>query len=545
MSLSDLASELDLEAALAVASRGSDLLPQRPDEGVGGEVAQRFHESLRYRLAGGSYSASPSYILSVPKPGYTTRPAAVLTLEDRTVYEAVVSRLSERIERHLLSREVVYAHRAIGPRRPWREFEQAPLTGESSHVVRADVFGYYETIQHDVLVQRLIEVTGDRLSAVAIGQLLGEFSRSPRGLPQGTRASDALATIYFDPVDREMLRSGYAYFRYGDDVRIAVDSFDAGREAIAVLESSVRELGLSLNGSKTRVLRLETYQKQIKDSDAARDELQQRMHEARISALETTVEEAEQLEQLEGLLTDDMLWGLYAGEVSIADIVEEMKPLLEPNVVEVAEQLFLDTMEKAPWTDNSLRREAFHVRFVRALALLRAGESLVPLEHVERLFYRLPDETEELAHYLGAIASEHPQQVRRTVRRFLLSPAFRHEWQEVWLHKVLAKCLPLGNPLLAHLEKVASDEESGWFVRVSALNLLAMAGGGDRALASRMWELCPAPFRAELIAAAAWREQDPDWERLLEGCRGDPVHEVVISHVRQARETLDSDSTSS
>jgi hypothetical protein len=85
MTLQEVAGELDLERALKSASRGSSLLPPRPDQGVGGEVARRFHEALRHRLESGGYSPEPGYVVAVPKPGHTTRPAAVLTLDDRTV----------------------------------------------------------------------------------------------------------------------------------------------------------------------------------------------------------------------------------------------------------------------------------------------------------------------------------------------------------------------------------------------------------------------------------------------------------------------------
>jgi len=535
MSLSDLAPELDLANALLAASRRRNLLPPRPDQGVGGEVGQRFHEALRHRLLAETYSPSRAYVVPVPKPGYTTRPASVMTLEDRTVYEALVSRLSQRIEQQLLTREVVYAHRAVEPRRPYREFEEAPLHDARPYVVVADVFGYYEGILHDMLVDRLITVTGDRIGSQAIGTFLTQLLGAPRGLPQGTRASDALATVYFDPVDRAMLRHGYRYVRYGDDVRMTADSFSNAREAIARLESSVRGLGLALNGSKTRVFRLETYQRNVSDANAAREELKERMHRARIDALAAQVEEAETLDELEGVLSDDMLWGLYSGDVTVADILAEMSPLLEPTIQQVAEGLFTDTLARAPWSDQPLRREAFHGRFVRSLKLMTETKSVVGLADAERLLYRLPDETEEVAHYLRALAEVVPERVQAIVRASLLGGGFRHEWQEAWLYAVLGLCPSLPDDLARHALRVAADEDRGWLARASALVLLARFARADRHLAARMWELAPAPFRSEIIAAAAWQAADGDWERFLNGCKGDPVHEVVVAHVRQAQ----------
>jgi len=88
----------------------------------------------------------------------------------------------------------------------------------------------------------------------------------------------------------------------------------------------------------------------------------------------------------------------------------------------------------------------------------------------------------------------------------------------------------------SHLEAGAAGETKGWLLRTSALNLLARDGFGDRALAAHMWNLAPAQFRTEIIAAAAWRREDPAWADCLEGCRGDPVHEVVVAHVNRFRD---------
>lgn len=536
MGIEDIAQRLALEQALVKASKGNDLLPPRWDAGVGGQVAARFEQALLHRLETGGYAPSPTYLVSVPKSGHTTRPAAVLTLEDHTVFEALVDRIGDRLERHLLSTEVVFAHRIREPRRSWTDFEQAPLSDNPTHIVLADIFGYYESIQHDVLLERLLRIAGDRTTAESICTFLTTLMGRSRGLPQGISTSDALATVYFDQVDRSMVRHGYSYFRYGDDVRLSVESYEAGREAIARLEATVRRIGLSLNGSKTRVLRAETYRNQLNDADTARVELQRRLHESRLAALETTVTQAEGLSELEGVLTDEMLWSLYAGDVDIQDVIDEMTPLLEPADIEVAEELFKETLDHAPWTHDPLRREAFHGRFVRTLRLLTSGRSRVGVEHAIRLLRRLPDQTEEVARYLAAIARDRPNQVRKTVRAFLLSDAFRQDWQEVWLYDVLSRCLPLGASLVTHLEAVADDEDRGWFVRTSSMNLLARDGKGQRSLAARMWELAPTQFRTEIIAAATWREGEPEWQRLLDGCRGDPIHDVVANHVRQARD---------
>jgi hypothetical protein len=56
------------------------------------------------------------------------------------------------------------------------------------------------------------------------------------------------------PVDDKMLRSGYVYFRYMDDIRIATPSKYKGRAALQDLIVELRKMGLNVNSSKTEIL---------------------------------------------------------------------------------------------------------------------------------------------------------------------------------------------------------------------------------------------------------------------------------------------------
>src|SRR5215204_500613 len=103
----DVVERLDLASAAVNGSRSNDLLPRRAEDRVGQEVGRRFSDSLNRLLIEGRYSPSPASIVLVPKPSHTTRPAALMTLQDRTVYEALVVRLRSRIEESLLSERVV------------------------------------------------------------------------------------------------------------------------------------------------------------------------------------------------------------------------------------------------------------------------------------------------------------------------------------------------------------------------------------------------------------------------------------------------------
>jgi hypothetical protein len=76
---------LDLKSALDGLQR-NDLLPPRVEDKVHGQLRQGFLASLEAAIDDGSYRPLPADRVLVPKPRFASRPAALLSLEDRVVY---------------------------------------------------------------------------------------------------------------------------------------------------------------------------------------------------------------------------------------------------------------------------------------------------------------------------------------------------------------------------------------------------------------------------------------------------------------------------
>jgi hypothetical protein len=71
---------IDLREAVVPASEPNDLIPPRPDDNVGGNAGKRFVRSLERSIRRAEYSPSMAITVRVPKPGVSTRPAAVMSL---------------------------------------------------------------------------------------------------------------------------------------------------------------------------------------------------------------------------------------------------------------------------------------------------------------------------------------------------------------------------------------------------------------------------------------------------------------------------------
>ena len=248
-------SALDIEAAVGDAARRNDLIPPRVEDKVSGELGRRFYERLARDLERGLYDPQPAYFVAVPKNSLITRPAAILSLADRVVYEAIISVLRPRIESFLLGEDVVYWPRGQRSAKRWEDFERAALRSDYDYVVRSDVTAFYESVEHERLADTIVEATGYREVADALVHFLGRIMQSDRGLPQGLGGSDVLATVYLAKVDLGVTRRGVEYMRHGDDIRVAAKTYRDGRLAVGYLEAEVRRLGLVLNGEKTRVLK--------------------------------------------------------------------------------------------------------------------------------------------------------------------------------------------------------------------------------------------------------------------------------------------------
>ena len=129
--------------------------------------------------------------------------------------------------------------------------------------LKSDLASFYESVSHARLMEKLeLSSTLSRASVAFISELLNEYRRisgNTTGLPRGVGLSSFLAEIYLQNLDDEVRNmQGITYYsRYVDDMVIIAHHKrhsrmnDSGLPRLRIL---VRNQGLQLNGSKTRVL---------------------------------------------------------------------------------------------------------------------------------------------------------------------------------------------------------------------------------------------------------------------------------------------------
>lgn len=196
----------------------------------------------------------------VPKPGsQETRPLGIPTVRDRTVQAAIVHVIEPIFERDFA--EHSYGFRpGRGCKDALRRVDRL-LQGGYVHIVDADLKGYFDSIPHERLMERLQEKIADGPVLELIASFLkadildGAERWTPEaGAPQGAVLSPLLSNVYLDPLDHQMAEAGWEMVRYADDFVILCRTAEDAQKALTLVQAWVAENGLTLHPTKTRIV---------------------------------------------------------------------------------------------------------------------------------------------------------------------------------------------------------------------------------------------------------------------------------------------------
>ncbi len=532
--LKEVQEDLDFLEAVSVASFPNDLLPSRFEDKVKGQLGKEFVIYLNKMISEEKYSPVKAEFIHIPKPGFTTRPAALLTLEDRVVYEALVAKMKNAIDRKLISDSYVMWPRGNYVDKRWGDFERAPLSTRDEYIVNVDITAFYDSIDHSVLEHTITEITGEDTVASVVSKFLTKIMGLSRGIPQGILASDTLATLYLQPVDSAMLRAGFNYWRHGDDMRISVKNISSARKAISTVETELRKIGLVLNSSKCQIQKAENYENYLQEINKAYELIRTRLYEERVNDISSNNDMLQEVMDHAGL-AEQMKWDLfYHQSISVQEVIEEIREHLQPNEVGIAIDLFNETILQMPDSDNPLPNDQFHVRIKKSLLRLAAGKSEVAIDNCAMLIAKFPEKTELVCNYLMSITSEYSERVALQVENVINSDLFLTAWQKAWIYRVMIECADkLEESTILRILDNCSDQYAHWLERVEGFKILSKVDRLPFSLISNSWEIAPKAYRPDLILSAVYLEpKNPQSKLFLEGIKQHPVERVVARHCK-------------
>ncbi|MER7893557.1 RNA-directed DNA polymerase [Micromonospora sp. NPDC094482] len=269
----DVLSRLRLdEAARREADASEPLIPSSPGADRLKDDAASFASWLNGQLQAG-LPTGRGLVVAAAKPVTGSRPVAIWGFAERVSYRALTDLLmakaghemdrSPERYREFISAPVTYAEergtRPDDDEDHWPFAKPWPAEAIIQYVVKADLASFYDYIDHDILARELLIRTSDHAAVECLLDLLGEVHGRRYGLPQLLEPSDHLSDLYAARVLRALRRKQWAAWRFNDDFRIAVETYEDAKRALDDLATAARDNGLVLNESKTRTPSITNY----------------------------------------------------------------------------------------------------------------------------------------------------------------------------------------------------------------------------------------------------------------------------------------------
>ena len=310
----------------------------------------------------------------------------------------------------------------------------------TAFVVTTDITGFYENIDHSILMSDLRQIGVDPETSGTIKDILGAWSHTgTKGIPQALSASHLLAKLYLNPIDRELSDLGYRHTRYSDDFRIFCKSYIEAKKVLVVLSGLLRQRGLNLQSAKSNIERVDLMRPEV---------------EGAVTIIQDIAQEIERLDEPFVNISDD--WDLF--DVPFDPTHEQLDAIKQ-----AFSSYFLHT------EDGNFNKSLFHY----LLNQLGAASDGFAVDYCLSQLEKHPEEMKETLKYFSRLGNRN--NINMALIDFLRSDIAIYDYQN---YQIIEWLLPRAhnNDLLTICRAIAFDGNKPSYYRATCLKVLGEYG---------------------------------------------------------------------
>jgi len=218
--------------------------------------SQTHIDTLHRELMSGKYTPQPIKKISIPKNDKEFRPIALASIRDKVVQRALVDAIEPYFDKQMSNKSYGY-RRDKGPIRAIGRCNDLINRGYF-HIYKTDIDNYFETINHDILLNILYKEIKDKKIVRLISLYLQNggfrhhtYIEHDEGVHQGDILSPLLSNIYLNEMDRYLERNDISFVRYADDFVLFFKDKKGIDSTVEELTDFLKTLNLKIEKSKS------------------------------------------------------------------------------------------------------------------------------------------------------------------------------------------------------------------------------------------------------------------------------------------------------
>jgi RNA-directed DNA polymerase len=215
------------------------------------------------RMSSGSYMAEAVKIVSIPKAGGGVRKLGVPTVTDRIAQTVIKNRLVKEVDHLFYDDSYAYREGKSAVDAVLKTRERC-MQNAKGWVVDIDIKGFFDNLDHELMLQMLCKYTQDKLVLLYSEKFLkaeaiegSQVMQRDKGTPQGGVVSPVLANLYLHEAFDKYMYENYPripYQRYADDIILHCASQKQAKFMLNLISRRLKEFRLELNTEKTSIV---------------------------------------------------------------------------------------------------------------------------------------------------------------------------------------------------------------------------------------------------------------------------------------------------